>query len=150
MIDLHAHVLPGIDDGAADEPVALAMCRAAVADGITTMVATPHMYCGAGVTDSSVIRDSAARLKSRLAEEQIPLDLCWGAEVQLVEDLLARFRAGAVPTYNSMGKYLLLEMPPVPNGLAILRETIFRLQLDGVTPIIWAGTGTLLMSKSPQ
>ncbi|MGB4047187.1 MAG: CpsB/CapC family capsule biosynthesis tyrosine phosphatase [Kiritimatiellia bacterium] len=136
MIDLHAHVLPGLDDGAADEAAALALCRLAVADGIGTLVATPHLYGGVGVADPQVIPVAAEHLRERLAEEGIGLDLRWAAEVPLLENAVELYRSGLWPAYDERRRYLLLEMPAIASGLPILKETIFRLRLEGAVPIL--------------
>ena len=136
MIDLHTHVLPGLDDGAADDSVAMEMCRLAVADGITTMVATPHLFGGVGVSDPSVILCAAERLKQRLADEHLNLELRFAAEMPLMEHVVDIYRSGMWPTYDTNRRYVLLEMSPVRNGLSILRDIVFRLRISGVTPIL--------------
>ena len=136
MIDLHSHVLPGLDDGAADESAALAMCRMAVADGIATVVATPHLYGGIGVADPGAIPAAAERLRRRLTEERIVLDLRWAGEMPLLENAVALYRSGAWPAYDAGRRYVLLEMPPIWNGLDILRDMVFRLRLEGATPVL--------------
>lgn len=136
MIDLHAHVLPGLDDGAADEAAALALCRLAVADGIRTLVATPHLYGGAGVADPRVIPAAAARLRQRLREERIDLDLRWAAEMPIMANVVDLYRAGVWPAYDAPRRYVLLEMAPLANGLSVLKETVFRLRLEGAVPIL--------------
>lgn len=136
MIDLHSHVLPGLDDGAPDESAALAMCRMAAEDGIATLVATPHLYGGLGVADPGVIPAAAERLRGRLAEERIDLDLRFAAEMPLTENAVALYRAGTWPAYDAGRRYVLLEMPPIRNGGAILRDVVFRLRLEGATPVL--------------
>ena len=136
MIDLHSHVLPGLDDGAADETAALAMCRMAAEDGIATMVATPHLFGGIGVARPGVIPVAAKRLRLRLAEEQIDLDLRCAGEMPLMENAVDLYRSGEWPAYDAGRRYLLLEMPPIWNGLGALRDTIFQLRLEGATPIL--------------
>src|SRR5207342_3261979 len=64
MIDLHCHMLPGIDDGAPTLEVALAMARCAVADGITVTACTPHIYPGLYDND----REGIARAISALQD----------------------------------------------------------------------------------
>ena len=136
MIDLHSHVLPGLDDGAADESAALAMCRMAAQDGIAILVATPHLHGGIGVADPAVIPAAAERLRRRLAEEHIDLDLRFAAEMPLLENAVELYRSGAWPAYDAGRRYVLLEMPPIWNGLGILRDVVFRLRLEGATPIL--------------
>ena len=136
MIDLHTHVLPGLDDGAAEDSVALAMCRMALADGITTMVATPHLYGGVGVPDPGVIADAADRLKRRLAEEHLELELRFAAEMPMMEHVVELYRSGKWPAFDAGRRYVLLEMSPMRNGLSILRDMVFRLRIEGATPIL--------------
>lgn len=136
MIDLHAHVLPGLDDGPADDAAALALCRLAVADGIGTLVATPHLYGGVGVADPRVIPAAAERLRQRLAEEGIGLDLRWAGEMPVMENAVELYRSGLWPAYDEHRRYLLLEMPPIAKNLPILQETVFRLRLEGAVPIL--------------
>ena len=136
MIDLHTHVLPGLDDGAAEDSVALAMCRMALADGITTMVATPYLYGGVGVPDPGVIADAADRLKRRLAEEHLELELRFAAEMPMMEHVVELYRSGKWPAFDAGRRYVLLEMSPMRNGLSILRDMVFRLRIEGATPIL--------------
>ena len=136
MIDLHTHVLPGLDDGAVEDSVALEMCRMALADGITTMVATPHLYGGVGVSDPGVIEAAADRLKQRLAEEHVKLELRFAAEMPVMEHVVELYRSGKWPAFDAGRRYVLLEMSSMRNGLAILRDTVFRLRIEGATPIL--------------
>ena len=69
MIDLHTHILPGLDDGASDMNEAVEMCRMAESDGITTMVATPHTGNGVYVNRRDRILAAVAELNSRLSKE---------------------------------------------------------------------------------
>ena len=82
MIDLHSHILPGLDDGAATLDDALAIARAAVAAGTRTIVATPHADAHYGVRPSA--RDAALEtLRVALAQERIALEVLPGAEVAI-------------------------------------------------------------------
>ena len=83
MIDIHAHILPGADDGAKNWDQTLQMARLAVEDGITVMVATPHLYKGRSVDPSqlntrAIILQHVAQLKDKLYEEKIPLEILPG------------------------------------------------------------------------
>ncbi len=112
MIDIHCHILPGIDDGPDDEEQAFALARAAVAAGTLAIVATPHVSWDYPANSAALIADGVARLTAALAREQIPLQLFTGAElamtraVDLTDDELVALRLGG-PT----GTHLLVECP---------------------------------------
>jgi protein-tyrosine phosphatase len=88
MIDIHAHILPGVDDGAKNWDQTLQMARLAVEDGITIMVATPHLYKGRSidltqVNTREIILQHVAQLKDKLYEEKIPLEILPGCDFPL-------------------------------------------------------------------
>lgn len=134
MIDLHSHILPGIDDGAKDLEMSLEMARIAVADGIHTMACTPHIYPGMYMNDAAGIARARSRLQAELDERGIALKLVVGADVHLVPGLLEGLRAGLIPTLHG-SRYLLLEpshtMPP-PR----FEDLVFNLVAAGYTPVI--------------
>jgi protein-tyrosine phosphatase len=134
MIDLHCHMLPGIDDGAPDLATALEMARIAVADGIQVVACTPHIYPGMYENTATGIRQEVERFRLRLAEADIPLQLTYGADTHLAPDLLARMRAGEVPTLHGT-RYFLLE-PPHHVAPPRLEEFVFNLLAAGYVPII--------------
>lgn len=137
MIDLHTHVLPGLDDGAPDESAALELCRAAAADGTTDLVATPHYLGGVGVNDTRVVPLAAEHLRASLARHHIPLRLHYAVEMPLMETFLTLYRDGTWLAYDSARRYVLLETPPFSSrGLEIMLRTIDALCAEGVTPIL--------------
>ena len=71
MIDLHCHILPGIDDGAPSLEVALAMARAAVNDGITIVACTPHIYPGLYENSQTIISQAIAEFEQELKQHEI-------------------------------------------------------------------------------
>ena len=75
MIDLHCHLIPGLDDGAEDLEVALEMARLAVADGITITACTPHILPGVYENSGPAIRAAAASLQATLADRGVPCTL---------------------------------------------------------------------------
>src|SRR6266850_917028 len=81
MVDIHSHILPGIDDGARSIEDSLALCRIAAEDGITTIVATPHVMEFRYPNTRETIEGPFAQLASALVSEKIPLSLVPGSEV---------------------------------------------------------------------
>ena len=112
------------------------MCSIAARDGITTIVATPHMLCDIGNPDVYRIRDACEFLKGALRSRRIGIDVRWAAEVRMVEDLPLRIKAGEIPLLDPAGRYLLLEPPLAGGHPEHLCQVIFRLRLDGIVPII--------------
>jgi len=135
MIDLHCHILPGLDDGAADMDEALGMARAAVRDGIRTLVGTPHTLNEAFVNPAARVAEAAAAVREALARARIPLDVLPGAEVRVGPDLLDRVKDGDAGTLNHNGRYILLEFP-VQSVPPRFREEVFALQRAGLVPIL--------------
>ena len=134
MIDLHSHILPGIDDGAPTLAVSLEMARQAVADGITTMACTPHIYPGLYQNTTSSIFAARDVLQAHLRDHDIPLKLVTGADVHLVPGLLDDMRAGQIPTLHQT-RYLLLE-PSHHVAPPRFEESVFQLVAAGYTPVI--------------
>jgi protein-tyrosine phosphatase len=134
MIDLHCHLLPGIDDGAPDVAASLAMARIAVADGIRTTACTPHIYPGLYENDADGIRRRTAELQLRLDEEGIALRLVPGADAHLTPELLPRLRAGSVPTIGG-GRYFLLE-PPHHVAPPRFADSLWSLVAAGFVPVL--------------
>ena len=137
MIDLHSHVLPGLDDGSPDLESSLAICRMAVEDGITDMVATPHYRNGVGVRDVAVIPPAAECLREALAKNGIALALHVAVEMPLLENFMELYRDGTWLGYDAARKYILLEAPPFPtNGVMILSRTVDWLLKAGSIPVL--------------
>jgi protein-tyrosine phosphatase len=130
VIDVHCHILPGVDDGADSLETALAMARRAVADGITAIVATPH-YNVHWCVQSDRVRASIAMLRNALHDASIPLHVFPGNEVRLddVRDVLQDLDADAFCTLADKRRYVLLEQPwtaYAPHTLAVIAQLLER------------------------
>lgn len=122
LIDIHCHVLPGIDDGPETLDQAVALCRMLARDGVATAVATPHQLGRYDLLNSpDRIRHAVALLQARLDELHVPLKLHIGAEVRLDERIPRLLSEGHVLTLGNAGRYLLLELPP---GVAFDAEAV--------------------------
>jgi protein-tyrosine phosphatase len=134
LIDLHSHLLPGIDDGSKDLAMSLAMARMASSDGISTIACTPHILPGVYNNNGPAIRSAVAQLSERIAEAGIPISLVTGADAHIAPDLDVRLRDGCALTLNN-SRYLLLE-PPHHVLPPRLEDLIFGLQAAGYVPIL--------------
>ena len=134
MIDLHTHILPGIDDGSRTPGDALEMARAALADGTRVVAATPHVRED-WPTSPELMEARVADLRHALAETRIPLQILTGGEIDLhrldvlSDEELQRFGLGGNPDY------LLVEFPYYgwPLGLA---NRVLGLRERGITPVL--------------
>jgi protein-tyrosine phosphatase len=148
VIDLHCHILPGLDDGAGSMEESLSMARTALEDGIKTVVATPHTLDGLHINPLEQVTRAAVVLREALAGQGIALEICVGADVHLCPGMAERIGKGDAATINNTGKYLLLELPPqtIPERL---RNEIFSLKLLGITPIITHPERHPVMQRDP-
>jgi protein-tyrosine phosphatase len=134
VIDLHSHILPGVDDGPATLEESLDMARAAVADGIEAIAATPHVRDDYPTSPDTMER-LVAELREALVADAIPLELLPGGEIALdrLDDLspddLRRFGLGGSEAH------VLLEFPYFGWPLA-LEDRVFRLAAEGVRAVI--------------
>jgi len=134
MYDLHCHMLPAIDDGARDLPTALEMARVAEADGITHVACTPHIYPGLFDNTPAGIAAAVESFSGELDGAGISLELSYGADIQVVPELLDKLRSGAFPTVNG-SRYFLFEPShhvPLPN----FDQLIFNVISAGYVPVI--------------
>ena len=134
MIDLHCHMLPGIDDGSKSLQQSLAMARAAVADGIRVTACTPHIYPGLYENTAEGIRRARQALQAELKRAGIALTLVDGADTHLVPEVLDGLRSGRIPTLAG-SRYLLLE-PPHHVAPQRFEESVFALQAAGYVPVL--------------
>ncbi|MBW1797522.1 MAG: tyrosine protein phosphatase [Deltaproteobacteria bacterium] len=135
MIDLHCHILPGIDDGPVSQDESLAMARRAEEDGIHTIVATPHTLNGIHLNPAREIISKVDALQEILLNNHIQIHLCAASDVHLCPHILELVASGDALTINDAKKYILLELPSqaIPKGV---KDEIFELKLNGITPII--------------
>jgi protein-tyrosine phosphatase len=131
VIDLHAHILPALDDGAADLDESLAMAATAVADGITTLLATPHADVHRPRAD---VAARVLELQGELDARGVRLRLLPGAEIALSPDVPARLADRTLTTLAG-SRYALVELPfnVMPPHVD---QVLFDVQMAGFTPVM--------------
>lgn len=132
-IDLHNHILPGIDDGPKDINESVKLARELNARGFETVVATPHALGGKPAPEK--ILTTLNRLQEALVEEEIPLTLLPGSEQHITPDLLEKLDKKESLTLNNTS-YLLLELPMLQPLPLFAEELIFNLNKSGYRPVI--------------
>jgi len=134
LIDLHSHILPGVDDGARTLDESIEIARSAVEDGVELVAATPHVrddYRTSAETMEELVRSTQAAVRTA----GIPLELRTGGEIAL--DLLPGLDAEEVRRFGLGGnpRYVLLEFPYEGWPLS-LENVVVALRAEGVTPVI--------------
>jgi protein-tyrosine phosphatase len=134
MIDIHHHLLWGMDDGASTLETSMAMAKMAAADGITHIVCSPHAN-GQYLYDPPVIAEKIAQLQQLLNRDGIAVNLGRGCDFHMSYENIQEAKANPTKfSINGLG-YLLVEVPDygLPRGLT---DIFYQLQLIGLTPIL--------------
>lgn len=133
MIDIHCHILPGIDDGAKSIEDSIQMAEEAVRQGIRTIIATPH-YNSQYANEKPAIIAATAELNETLSENQIPLTILPGQETRIYGELLEDYDAGKLLSLADTS-YFFIELPSghVPR---YTERVLFDVQMNGLVPII--------------
>ncbi|NND97126.1 MAG: hypothetical protein HKN47_07350 [Pirellulaceae bacterium] len=111
FVDIHCHLLPGIDDGSDSWDTTLAMAQQAVDDGIETIVVTPHQLGNYNCNHGDAIRHLVAETRDFLAQHQVPLRIEPGADVRIEPEMIAGLQSGEVVSLADHRKHVLLELP---------------------------------------
>jgi protein-tyrosine phosphatase len=149
MIDIHCHLLPGVDDGPADLNESIAMARMAAADGITTMIATPHQRAGEWLNDDpSRLRALLDEVRDGLGEKPA---LSLGAEIRVDSDLLTDIeKQSDGPLLSLAGsRYLLLEFDPL-GFCPEPRDIVHELALMRWRPVIAHAERVPWLAEKPE
>lgn len=128
VIDLHSHILHGLDDGADDLEVSLGMARIAADAGVQTMAATPHVNFDYPV-DSETVMSRVGELNVALAREGIALAVLPGAEISMPR--AAQMSDAELESFGLGGGRTLLIESPYMKGVGYVEELLFDLQLRG-------------------
>lgn len=150
MIDIHAHVLPGLDDGSKDMYDTMAMLTMAAESGITDMIATPH--CNIQGTFDNYYNNryiqTFREVEKAIQEMELPIRLYPGAEVFVTVDLLDLIARGKVLTLNG-GHYMLLEFD-FYESLDFANDMLEKISQMGIRPVIAHPERYFFVQKRPR
>jgi len=148
MIDIHSHILPGMDDGARTMSDALEMARLAAMQGIRYVIATPHHANGHYETPAPRIRAAVEELNAQLNRAAITLTVYTGQEIRVFRELIEEWEQGSLCTLAD-SRYMLLELPSshIPTYFG---EIVHELVIRGVVPIIAHPERNAQINASPN
>ena len=135
MIDIHAHILPGLDDGPNNMAGSLDMIKKARSQGVSTIIATPHMMDGVYQCQKAQIVSACLDLSQTTTALGLDITVLPGAEVRLTHDIISQFDKKKILTLNNSDQFLLLELPSVFISDAVV-QIIRQLRDRDVTAII--------------
>ncbi|WP_442636929.1 tyrosine-protein phosphatase [Rossellomorea marisflavi] len=135
MIDIHSHIMPGVDDGAQSYTDSLLLAQKAVSEGIHTILATPHHRNGKYENVREDILKRVGELNKMLGEEGVDLKVLPGQETRIYGEMVEDYRKGDLLTLNQVSHYLFVEFPS--SSVPGYSERLFYdLQNEGLTPVI--------------
>ncbi|MEZ0325972.1 MAG: tyrosine-protein phosphatase [Fimbriimonas sp.] len=135
MIDIHCHILPGIDDGAQNLEEAIGIIRAEVEGGTRTFVATPHFIEKVDYNRIGKLPELIALVEEELKKEGIEAEIVQGGEIYPAPAMLRGLDEGLPLTVGGKGKHMLVDLPlsSFPNDIDSL---LYELQIRGIAPIL--------------
>ena len=133
-IDMHCHILPGVDDGAKDIDEMKQMLRIAYEEGIRCIIATPHHHPRRGRENPKIIRRQAKLLREAAHEIDEHFRIYLGTEIFFGQDIVDKLEAGRVLTMNGRD-YVLVEFSPT-DTFTYIRQSLQQLQLGGYEVIL--------------
>jgi len=149
MIDLHCHILPGLDDGAKNLEESVEMARIAETEGIKTIVATPHLFRDKfEYKDWSIIEKRRKELSNALKVKNIQVKILNGAEVHISHNLIENVRKNRNHLMLNHSSYMFVEFPS-NHVFANHKELFFELMSEGITPIIAHPERNSVFARNP-
>ena len=134
MVDIHCHILPLVDDGPSSVEHALQLAGQAAAEGVSRIIATPHLYHPQFETEDVDVQLTVNEFNVLLKQRDIPITVYPGHEIRLIGELMEALEAGQALTLNE-SRYILIEFPS--SGIpSYARQVFAELISDGYFPIV--------------
>jgi protein-tyrosine phosphatase len=134
MVDIHSHILPGVDDGSIDMDTTISMLEHAERCGTRGIVATPHYYRGYFTTEYDEVVRLVDTLREDIGSRGIKIDVYPGQEIFLDKHTVEMYKNGTIRGINN-SRYLLVEMPMKDFDNSFL-DIVYELRLLGAVPVI--------------
>lgn len=147
MIDLHSHILPGVDDGSKNMEMTFDMIKDAINSGTRKIVATPHYAKGYYINEYNDIKNIFLEFKN-VVEDKFDVEVYHGQEVYFTENILEELKQGNIGTIND-SKYMLIEFPPLDFKIDSL-DYLYELQIRGIVPIVAHPERYKSVMKNPE
>ena len=135
MIDMHSHIIYGVDDGSKNKEMTLEMLKLSIGCGVKKIVATPHYMKGRFVVEYGEIKDKVNELRQIIKNEALDIEIYCGQEVYYRENILEYYEEGAIGTIND-SRYMLIELPMREFDVNNVIDNLYELTLKGIVPII--------------
>lgn len=149
MIDIHSHILPGIDDGSRSMKESINIIKSASINGVTDIIVTPHYIYGSDyVLNNADKKKLLTKLKREVKKEKIDINLYLGNEVFVENNMLELNKKGEISTLND-SKYLLFELP-LNYEFKGVEDIIYNLKCKGIIPVIAHPERYSFLKKNPK
>ena len=149
QIDIHSHIIPGVDDGSRDMETSIELLRMAAENGTTDIIATPHVIDVSTTLTWDAIRRYVEELQKEADKENIKINIYPGAETELNWDLLELIREDHSRFCLAGSRYLLMEMPSLmlpPH----LEEIVYELQVMDIVPVLAHPERQMQLMENPE
>lgn len=135
LIDVHCHILPGMDDGPSTVVESIMIAKKAARLGINKIVATPHHRNGSNINEPSDIVNAVNTLNEQLREAKVPVKILPGQETRIYQDIGKDLKSGKILSLNQNTKYVCIELPPTQISY-LIENIIYDIQMAGYIPVI--------------
>lgn len=149
MIDLHCHILPGVDDGAESIEASIAMAKQAVSQGISHILCTPHHNNGKYINPKSKVISLVSSLQKEIDKCNLPLTVLEGQEVRITGDLIENIALNEILFTDLDDTYILIEFPTI-DVPAYSEKIFFELLALGKVPVIVHPERNSFFRKDPN
>ena len=149
MIDLHTHLIYGIDDGSLSEEMTINMLRQAYKGGTKHLVLTPHYFPGYFQAPKKVVKEKCEEIKALAKRENINLEIYCGQEVYYNDKILDQYEDELIGTIND-SDYMLIELNMRDFSKDEVLDNIYELQVQGIKPIIAHPERYRVFLKKPE